>query len=192
MPSIAEELRELRRAKAAADRCARSLVAQRLRDGRTQRQLADEVSLSQGEVNRLARSSSAKDSVGRPRCWMTARDAADALRRALPDDPIWALRMLLQARDHLRALTDPDDVAEWAVTPPPVPDAAFDALLLALTRDEFVRAGRDVPGWAAPRRLADPWVLAAGPEREARVVARTPTFLADLNVFVSAADLVTA
>ncbi|MCL2466673.1 MAG: trp operon repressor [Micrococcales bacterium] len=191
MSALANEYRAWRRAQARADRAARSLVAARLREGLTQRQVAAELGASQGEVNRLARSSSAKDAAGEPRRWMTARDAADAVRQA-HDDPMWALRMVVQARDHLRTLTDPDDVAEWALTPPPLAHPGFDTLLAALARDELTAAGHDVPPWATPRRLPDPWVLAATDQRRPRVVARTPEHLAALNVFVSAADLVTA
>jgi hypothetical protein len=102
--------------------------------------------------------------------------------------------MLLQGRDHLRLLLERGDwsVASWEAAPPTTNSLGLDTLLAALTRHEFEQAGVELPAWAAPRRLPEPWV----PEHPfldyEQVIARTPGFLRELNVFVPARDLVTA
>ncbi|WP_159810165.1 hypothetical protein [Cellulomonas citrea] len=193
MGSLRTQVDALERQRADASRRLRSAIAAALRQGRTQRDLAAELDRSQPEIHRLATTSAPKDAAGRPRTWMTARSAADAARRELADgDPMMAFRMLTQALDHLSALEDADDVAEWAVTPAPIRDERFDTLLLALTRRAFDARGLRHPDWATPHRLPTPWVLAATPARAERVRASTPPDLAALNLFVSAKDLVTA
>jgi len=192
--ALTERVAALEHEKAEADRRLRSELAAAARAGMSQRAIAARVCKSQPEVHRLITRSSARCADGSPRGWMTARDAADAATRAArAGDELEAFKMIVQALDHLGRLADPDDIAEWAVTPPPIPHPGLDTLLQALTRRAFTARGLPVPDWAArPRPLKAEWVLAALPSRAARVKAATPTWLAKLGIFVSDRDLVTA
>lgn len=171
----------------------RSALAVASRAGLSQRAIAESIGKSQPEVRRLIAASAARTAQGARRTWMTARSAVDAVTRELRHgDEVMALKMLIQAMVHLRGLEDPDDIAEWAVTPARIPHEGFEALLQALTLREFRALGMAAPSWADPSPLRQDWVLAAVPGREGLVRARTPDFLASLGVYVSDRDLVTA
>ena len=102
--------------------------------------------------------------------------------------------MLLQGRDHLRLMLELADgsAATWEAVPRSIGSAGFDTLLAVLTRREFERASLEPPAWSAPERLSDPWVPGHPFLEPDQVIALTPDFLRDLNVFVPARDLVTA
>jgi transcriptional regulator with XRE-family HTH domain len=123
---------------------------------------------------------------------MSALETAKAVRDA--DDEEWAWRMLLQGRDHLRLLVERGDgsAAAWEAAPPTTNSLGMDTLLAALTRREFEQAGVEPPAWAAPRRLPEPWAPEHPFLDPDQVIARTPDFLRELNIFVPARDLVTA
>ncbi len=191
--ALRERVDELVRQRARASRELRSLLGGVARDGLSQRALASLIGRSQPEVRRLITTSAARAADGGSRTWMTARSATDAAARELRSaDEMMAFKMIVQAIEHLRGLRDPDDIAEWAVTPARVPHDGLDTLLQVLTQRAYRAKGLPVPEWAQPRALADEWVLTALPSRAPRVKARTPDYLADLRVYVSEQDLVTA
>ena len=135
----------------------------------------------------------------RERGWMTPPSAAREIRRALRQgDDLWALKMTLQSRDHLRELLRADDDAggAWAAAPRSTGDRKWDALLAALTEREFDEVGRDSPSWAAAedRHLGglDEWVLPSLLLTADQVRAATPPQLAEHGVFAAERDLVTA
>jgi transcriptional regulator with XRE-family HTH domain len=123
---------------------------------------------------------------------MSAPATAKIIRDA--DDEDWAWRMLLQGRDHLRMLLEDDDPAlsGWEAAPPTTGSAGFDTVLAVLARREFSEAGREPPAWCRPGRLPEPWIPDHPLLTREQVIARTPAFLKELNVFVPARDLVTA
>jgi len=123
---------------------------------------------------------------------MSAPATATALRHA--ENDAWAWRMLLQGRDHLRLMLDRADgsAAAWEAAPRSTGDAGFDTLLAALACREFERASLEPPAWTAPKRLSEPWVPEHPLLDADQVIALTPDFLRDLNIFVPARDLVTA
>lgn len=127
---------------------------------------------------------------------MSAPQTAAALReQLLTGDRDWAWRMLLQGRDHLQLmLTKQDDelIGSWEAAPGPTGSAEFDSLLAALTRHEFEAAGRVEPEWTRIAPLAEPLVPTHPFLSRERVMAKTPEWLRQLNIFVPERDLVTA
>src|SRR3569623_773425 len=105
---------------------------------------------------------------------MTPDSAADAVNRALSGgDEDFALRMILQARDDLRASTDDSASARaaWERRARHIEDDRFDTLFRAIIAHEF---GERVPAWAADAQLADDWIL-DDPFRSADAIrAQTP------------------
>src|SRR5262245_13896078 len=103
-------------------------------------------------ARRIARSLKA----ARERGWMTPQDAVDAIATALAEgDEIWAYKMSLQARDHLRALLtmEPTLAGAWEAAPRPSGHPEWDVLLAALASHEFEAAGHELPRWAVEPRL---------------------------------------
>lgn len=135
----------------------------------------------------------------RARGWMTPQSAAREIHRALRQgDDLWALKMTLQGRDHLRELLRANDNASsaWTAAPRTTGDRKWDALLAALTEREFEEADRKPPGWAVAddTRLGeqDEWVLPSLLLNADEVRAVTPKWLAEHGVFAAERDLVTA
>ena len=135
----------------------------------------------------------------RERGWMTPQSAAREIHRALRQgDNLWALKMTLQGRDHLRELLRANDEASgaWTAAPRTTGDRRWDALLAALTEHEFEAANREAPSWADAndRRLDEDhaWVLPSLLLDEAEVRAVTPDWLAEYGIYAAERDLVTA
>lgn len=133
------------------------------------------------------------------RGWMTPQSSAREIRRALRQgDTLWALKLALQGRDHLRELLREHDEAgrAWAAAPRTTGDRRWDALLAALTEHEFESAEHEVPRWAGAddKRLDehDQWVLPSLLLDEAEVRAATPPWLAEHGIYAAGRDLVTA
>lgn len=123
---------------------------------------------------------------------MTAPATAASIREATDDE--WAWRMLMQGRDHLRLLLLRHDGSEaaWEAAPGTTGHAGFDALLAALTAHEFRAAGEDPPEWSKVEALPELWVPEHPFLDREEVIEETPGYLAELNIFVPARDLVTA
>lgn len=135
----------------------------------------------------------------RERGWMTPQSAAREIRRALGEgDDLWALKMTLQGRDHLRELLRTNDTAgsAWTAAPRTTGDRKWDALLAALTEREFDEADREPPCWteADGARLGeqDEWVLPSLLLSADEVRAATPQWLAEHGIYAAERDLVTA
>lgn len=132
----------------------------------------------------------------RERGWMTPQSAAREIHRALrQDDNLWALKMALQGRDHLRELLGENDEASraWTAAPRTTGDRRWDALLAALTEHEFKAANREVPSWAEAhdKRLDEDhaWVQPSLLLDDAEVRAVTPEWLAEHGIYAAERDL---
>ena len=135
----------------------------------------------------------------RDRGWMTPPSATRQIHSALrKGDDIWALKMTLQGRDHLRELLRENDDASnaWTAAPRTTGDPKWDALLAALTAHEFEAADREPPGWAEAenKRLGehDEWIMPSLLLDEAEVREATPNWLAEHGVYAAERDLITA
>ena len=131
--------------------------------------------------------------------WMTPVSTAREIRNALrAGDDVWAWKISLQGRDHLRELLRTDDAASdaWTASPRTTGDRRWDALLAALTRHEFTTAGRQAPAWRThPARRVhrdEEWVLPSLLFDEPQVRVATPNWLAEHGIYAAARDLETA
>ena len=123
---------------------------------------------------------------------MTPDDAAEAVNRALAEgDGDFALRMILQARDDLRAGgIEPDELRRvWERRARLIENVRFDILFRVIVAHEF---GEHVPAWAADAHLDDDWIV-PDPFRDADTIrALTPAWLARARIFIAERGLVTA
>lgn len=131
--------------------------------------------------------------------WMTPQSTAREVRRALRNgDEIWALKMVLQGRDHLRELLCEGDAAAdaWRATPRSTGSRRWDALLAALADHEFEAAHREPPRWADDDgerlRDGDEWVLQSLLLDDEEIRAATPGWLSSRGIYAAERDLVTA
>ena len=118
-----------------------------------------------------------------------------ALRSALShDDESWAFRLLMQGRDHLQlVLTQHSDLtAGWVAAPVATRRVEWDTVTAGVIGHEFTRAGLDQPSWTRREPLPGGWSFPSALLGPDEVRAATPDWLARLNVFVPARDLVTA
>lgn len=132
------------------------------------------------------------------RSWITPIDAAEAVRRALVEnDSVWALRLILQCRDDLRAaLADHGGSAEmsaaWEAAPPAIGAAQWDRLLAAIIGFEFEGRGLTPPAWTRLPAGEQESVFGSPFFTDLEVRAATPPWLAERGIFIAARDLVTA
>lgn len=143
-------------------------------------------------ARRLADALAAADSAG----FMSAPATSAAMQGYLrAGEPEWAWRMLLQGRDHLQLMLSKQDeelIGSWEAAPGATGSGEFDALLAALTLHEFNAAGLAAPEWAHVEPLSQPWVIEHPFLTRDRVIAKTPEWLRELNIFVPGRDLITA
>ena len=126
---------------------------------------------------------------------MTPASTAAAVRASLDEgDAGWAMRMVMQGRDDLRAMLGEGSAGAdaWECDPGLLGRPAWDALLSALVAHEFARAGRGEPRWTQGGAGTGTWVFASPYYDEDEVRRRTPGWLADRGVYLVARDLVTA
>jgi len=126
---------------------------------------------------------------------MTPASTAAAMRAALNEgDEGWAMRMVMQGRDDLRAMLDEGSAGAdaWECDPGLLRRPAWDALFSALVAHEFAMAGRGEPRWTQGGIGTRTWVFASPYYDEAEVRRRTPDWLADRGVYLVGRDLVTA
>ncbi|MEO7269345.1 MAG: helix-turn-helix transcriptional regulator [Knoellia sp.] len=131
--------------------------------------------------------------------WMTPQSTTREIRGALRQgDTLWALKMTLQGRDHLRELLHArgEAATAWTTTPPTTGDPKWDALLAALTEQEFNAADRQPPEWTRTEdkhlNAQDEWVLPSLLLDESAVRAATPDWLAAHGIYAAERDLATA
>lgn len=130
----------------------------------------------------------------RARGLMTPDDTTASVNRALTDgDEDWAFRMVLQARDDLRAalrseLRD-ELVGAWTRRAAAIDAPRYDALFRALIAHEF---GSDAPAWTAGPTLAEEWVMDDPFRDEATIRAETPSWLAAAGIYIAERGLATA
>ncbi len=130
---------------------------------------------------------------------MTPQSTAREVRRSLrKHDDIRALKMTLQARDHLRTLLhDPDAQTEeatsaWTSTPRSTGERKWDAFCAALTEHEFTSANREPPAWTSTDTNDDPLLVKSLLLSDDEVRASTPEWLSRHGVYAAERDLVTA
>ena len=123
---------------------------------------------------------------------LTPDDVAEAVNRALAaGDADFALRMILQARDDLRAGgTEADELRRvWERRARLIKDDRFDTLFRVIVAHEF---GGHAPGWAKDAQLDNDWIV-PDPFRGADTIrALTPDWLARARIFIAEPGLVTA
>lgn len=126
---------------------------------------------------------------------MTPASTGAAARAALTEgDELWAMKMVLQGRDDLRALLFAGGAGAdaWECDPGVLGELAWDALLSAVIAHEFESAGRVAPRWTRREAGTGPWMF-TNPYFDADAVRlRTPSWLADRGVLLAGRDLVTA
>jgi hypothetical protein len=138
----------------------------------------------------------------RDRSWMTPILAAGEIRHAVAaGERVWALRMILQCRDHLRAAFELADggaevASAWEAAPEPVGVEEWDRLLASVIGHEFDLRGWPAPAWTATAGTpagGDRWWLFGSPFfTETEVRAATPGWLAERGIFIAERDLITA
>jgi hypothetical protein len=143
-------------------------------------------------ARRLADALRAAEGVGLMSAPATGAAIEGYLRAGEPD---WAWRMLLQGRDHLQLMLSKQDeelIGSWEAAPASTGSCEFDALLAALTLHEFETAGIAGPEWTRVEPLSEAWFLEHPFLTRDRVIAKTPQWLRELNIFVPGRDLITA
>lgn len=127
--------------------------------------------------------------------WMTPRATTEAIRAELAGhDEVWALRMALQGRDHLRELLDGGlgAVAAWQARPGTTGSQAWDRLFAAVVAHEFETRGQPAPTWTLTESTSEPWILPNPFFTAEQIREQTPSWLARRGVFITERDLTTA
>lgn len=130
------------------------------------------------------------------RGWMTPHSVTREVRRGLRDgDETWALKMVLQGRDHLKELLRRGDraVGAWCGGPRSTGSRQWDAFLGAVVHHEFEAAGQQPPDWGSHVLTGDDLLLIPSLLLDDSEVRRaTPAWLAERGVYAAERDLATA
>lgn len=119
------------------------------------------------------------------RTWLTATDAAEAIRDELDrGDTDFALRLLARALNDFRSLTDDVDRASFLAEPPSTGDRRWDTLLAAAVGRACRHASVTAPGWTRTPPLASWWFPVFDPVLTARTMQRTPADLASKGIWL--------
>lgn len=119
------------------------------------------------------------------RTWLTATDAAEAIREELDrGDTDFALRLLGRALHEIHQLTDPTSQAAFLAEPPSTGDHRWDTLIAATVRRACRRAGLRPPEWTRTRPPASWWFPVYDPVLTARTMQRTPVDLAAKGIWL--------
>lgn len=119
------------------------------------------------------------------RTWLTAADAAEAIREELGrGDTDFALRILGRALSDLRTLTDRDDVEAFLAEPPSTGDHRWDTLLAASIGRTCRQAGIPAPAWTDAAPLRSWWFPVFDPILTARTIQHTPVDLAARGIWL--------
>lgn len=142
---------------------------------------------------RLAEALRAARALGLMSPQSTAREVRRSLRK---HDGIRALKMTLQARDHLRTLLHEPDAdaatSAWTSTPRSTGDRQWDAFFAALIEHEFTSANYEPPAWTSTDTNDDPLLVKSLLLSDEEVRASTPEWLSRHGVYAAERDLVTA
>jgi len=159
------------------------------RHGLSQRRIAALTGRSQPEVSRIVRQGS-----GPPRAWMTAGDAAQAIKMELEqNDGDFALRTLVGAVSDLRGLRDLTEIREFLRRPRPTGDRRWDTLLAAAVARACRQRGILAPAWTHRAPLAAWWFPSQGGGLlAARTMSRTPIDFSRLGIWLDASAFQTA
>ena len=131
----------------------------------------------------------------RERGWMTAPLTAATIAKALrAGDQMWAFKMALQGRDHLRDLLSeaPGLSGSWEAAPRSTGSVEWDSLLAGLVEHEFAEAGLGPTAWTQRPPLEEAWLLDSPRLDHDQIKQRTPEWLARRHIFVTEKDLMTA
>lgn len=167
----------------------RQVVLDGHRHGLSQRRIAALIGRSQPEVSRLL------GEVHRPaRTWLTARDAAEAIKDELGrGDDDFALRTLIGAINDFRGLQDPAEIHDFLRRPRPTGDRRWDTLLAASVAHACRPRGMTPPKWTRRAPLQSWWFPAhGGGILAARTMARTPIDFSRLGIWLDASAFETA
>jgi len=159
------------------------------RHGLSQRRIAALTGRSQPEVGRLLREIAAAR-----RTWMTARDAANAIKAELQrGDDDFALRMLIQAIGDFRDLSAPADIQDFLRRPRPTGDRRWDTLLAAAVGRACRQRGLTPPRWTRRQPLESWWFpLDGGGLLAGHTMQRTPIDFSRLGIWLDASAFQTA
>lgn len=167
----------------------RQVVLDAHRHGLSQRRIAALTDRSQPEVSRLLREA------GEPaHTWMTARDAAEAIKGELATgDDEFALRTLIGAINDFRGLREPGEIQDFLRRPRPTGDRRWDTLIAAAVARACRRRGVTAPKWTRRTPLDSWWFPAdGGGLLTARTMARTPIDFSRLGIWLDASAFQTA
>ncbi|WP_432940176.1 helix-turn-helix domain-containing protein [Kribbella sp. CA-253562] len=128
--------------------------------------------------------------------WMTPDRTAEEVDEALRSgDEDWAFKLVVQARDQLRAMLERNDPASdaWLLRSRPISDPRYDALLAALIQHEFDQSDHPLrPEWAEDPHLETTWTQTNLRRGEEWTRMHTPDWLARRGIFIADRDLMTA
>lgn len=131
------------------------------------------------------------------RSWLTPIVAIGGIREALADgDRSWALRLVLQCRDHLGRVLDGDRRlgAAWEADPGSTGFEEWDRLLAAVVGHEFETRELSSPAWTR-RTVATAdgqWLFGSPFFTADEVRAATPSWFSERGIFIAGRDLLTA
>jgi transcriptional regulator with XRE-family HTH domain len=128
--------------------------------------------------------------------WMTPSRTAAQVNEALRSrDEDWAFKLVIQARDQLRAMLSASDPAAdaWLLRSTAISDPRYDALLAALVQQEFEQSSHPLrPGWTDGPHLSSAWTQPNLRRGEKWTRQHTPPWLARRGIFIADLDLMTA
>lgn len=167
----------------------RQVILEAHRHGFSQRRIAALTGRSQPEVGRLLHEIDVA-----ARTWMTARDAAEAIKGELGQgDEDFALRTLIGAINDFRGLRDLAEVQEFLRRPRPTGDQRWDTLLAASVAQACRRREISPPKWTHRTPLKAWWFPSnGGGLLAARTMSRTPIDFSRLGIWLDASAFETA
>ena len=167
----------------------RQVILDAHRRGFSQRRIATLTGRSQPEVGRLLAEIDAP-----ARTWMTARDAAEAIKAELGQgDEDFALRTLIGAINDFRGLRNPAEIQDFLRRPRPSGDQRWDTLLAACVARACRRQGTTAPKWTRRAPLKSWWFPSnGGGPLAARTMSRTPIDFSRLGIWLDASAFQTA
>lgn len=96
-------------------------------------------------------------------------------------DPTFALRLLTQAAQEVRAHRELFDPTDLETAPAPLPDPRWDVFMRAM----FAHAlEANKPAWTEVQPLSQPWFVSRFLSLRKRAETSTPEFLKKLNIYI--------